>query len=55
VPLVKLADEAPKKCLVVRVTQWVKEVLGHNKMETSYKYMYFDRTNLRQKMEQGTL
>ncbi len=31
----------------------LKEVLGHKKMETTYKYVHLDRTNLRQEMEQG--
>ena len=29
--------------------------LGHKKMETTYKYVHLDRTNLRQEMEQGAL
>jgi len=33
----------------------LKEVLGHKKMETTYKYVHLDRTNLRQEMEQGSL
>jgi site-specific recombinase XerD len=33
----------------------LKEVLGHRKMETTYKYVHLDRTNLRQEMEQGAL
>ena len=33
----------------------LKEVLGHKKMETTYKYVHLDRTNLRQEMEQGAL
>ena len=33
----------------------LKEVLGHRRMETTYKYVYLDRTNLRQEMEQGAL
>jgi site-specific recombinase XerD len=33
----------------------LKEVLGHRRMETTYKYVHLDRTNLRQEMEQGAL
>src|SRR5215208_7115950 len=33
----------------------LKEVLGHKKMETTFKYVHLDRTNLRQEMEQGAL
>ena len=33
----------------------LKEVLGHKKMETTYKYVHLDRTNLRAEMEQGAL
>jgi site-specific recombinase XerD len=33
----------------------LKEVLGHRQMETTYKYVHLDRTNLRQGMEQGAL
>jgi site-specific recombinase XerD len=33
----------------------LKEVLGHRKMETTYKYVHLDRTTLRQGMEQGAL
>jgi integrase/recombinase XerC len=33
----------------------LKEVLGHKQMETTYKYVHLDRTNLRQKMEAGAL
>lgn len=33
----------------------LKEVLGHKKMETTYKYVHLDRTNLRQSMEEGSL
>jgi site-specific recombinase XerD len=33
----------------------LKEVLGHRKMETTYKYVHLDRTNLRTEMEQGAL
>lgn len=33
----------------------LKEVLGHKKMETTYKYVHLDRTNLRVAMEQGAL
>src|SRR3954470_14691239 len=33
----------------------LKEVLGHRQMETTYKYVHLDRTNLRQEMEQGAL
>jgi integrase/recombinase XerC len=33
----------------------LKEVLGHRKMETTYKYIHLDRTNLRAEMEQGAL
>jgi site-specific recombinase XerD len=33
----------------------LKEVLGHRKMETTYKYVHLDRTNLRQEMEAGSL
>jgi site-specific recombinase XerD len=33
----------------------LKEVLGHRKMETTYKYVHLDRTNLRAEMEQGAL
>jgi site-specific recombinase XerC len=36
-------------------TNQLKEVLGHKKMETTYKYVHLDRTNLRQEMEQGAL
>ena len=32
-----------------------EEVLGHRRMETTYKYIHLDRTNLRQEMEQGAL
>jgi site-specific recombinase XerD len=33
----------------------LKEVLGHRRMETTYKYVHLDRTNLRAEMEQGAL
>ena len=33
----------------------LKEVLGHKRLETTYKYVHYDRTNLRQEMEQGAL
>ncbi len=33
----------------------LKEVLGHKKMETTYKYVHLDRTNLRQSMEEASL
>jgi site-specific recombinase XerD len=33
----------------------LKEVLGHRQMETTYKYVHLDRTNLRAEMEQGAL
>jgi site-specific recombinase XerD len=33
----------------------LKEVLWHRQMETTYKYVHLDRTNLRQEMEQGAL
>ena len=33
----------------------LREVLGHKKMETTYKYVHLDRTNLRQEMENGAL
>jgi integrase len=33
----------------------LKEVLGHRRMETTYKYVHVDRTNLRAEMEQGAL
>jgi len=33
----------------------LKEVSGHRRMETTYKYVHLDRTNLRQEMEQGAL
>jgi site-specific recombinase XerD len=33
----------------------LKEVLGHRQMETTYKYVHLDRTNLRQEMERGAL
>ena len=33
----------------------LREVLGHRQMETTYKYVHLDRTNLRQEMEQGAL
>jgi site-specific recombinase XerD len=33
----------------------LKEVLGHRRMETTYKYVHLDRTNLRSEMEQGAL
>lgn len=33
----------------------LKEVLGHKQMETTYKYVHMDRTNLRQEMEAGAL
>jgi integrase/recombinase XerD len=31
----------------------LKEVLGHRKVETTYKYVHLDRTNLRAEMEPG--
>jgi site-specific recombinase XerD len=33
----------------------LKEVLGHEQMKTTYKYVHLDRTNLRQEMEAGAL
>jgi len=33
----------------------LKEVLGHRRMETTYKYVHLDRTNLRAEMENGAL
>jgi site-specific recombinase XerD len=33
----------------------LKEVLGHRKMETTYKYVHLDRTNLRRDIEAGAL
>jgi site-specific recombinase XerD len=33
----------------------LKEVLGHRKMETTYKYVHLDRTNLKTDMENGAL
>jgi integrase/recombinase XerC len=33
----------------------LKAVLGHRKMETTYKYVHLDRTTLRSEMEQGAL
>jgi site-specific recombinase XerD len=33
----------------------LKAVLGHRRMETTYKYVHLDRTNLRSDMEQGAL
>jgi integrase/recombinase XerD len=33
----------------------LKEVLGHKKMETTYKYVHLDRTNLRASMEEASL
>jgi site-specific recombinase XerD len=33
----------------------LREVLGHRRMETTYKYVHLDRTNLRAEMEQGAL
>jgi hypothetical protein len=30
-------------------------LLGHRQMETTYKYVHLDRTNLRAEMEQGAL
>jgi len=33
----------------------LREVLGHRRMETTYKYVHLDRTNLRTEMEQGAL
>ena len=33
----------------------LKEVLGHRRMETTYKYVHLDRTNLKAEMEQGAL
>jgi site-specific recombinase XerD len=33
----------------------LKDVLGHRRMETTYKYVHLDRTNLRAEMEQGAL
>jgi site-specific recombinase XerD len=33
----------------------LKAVLGHRRMETTYKYVHLDRTNLRTEMEQGAL
>jgi site-specific recombinase XerD len=33
----------------------LKAVLGHRRMETTYKYVHLDRTNLRAEMEQGAL
>ena len=33
----------------------LKEVLGHRNMQTTYKYIHLDRTNLRQEMEDTAL
>jgi site-specific recombinase XerD len=33
----------------------LKDVLGHKKMETTYKYVHLDRTNLKREMEAGAL
>jgi site-specific recombinase XerD len=33
----------------------LKEVLGHRQMETTYKYIHLDRTNLKAEMENGAL
>jgi integrase/recombinase XerC len=33
----------------------LKDVMGHKKMETTYKYVHLDRTNLRREMEAGAL
>jgi site-specific recombinase XerD len=33
----------------------LKEILGHKKLETTYKYVHLVRTNLREGMEQGAL
>jgi integrase/recombinase XerC len=33
----------------------LKDVLGHRRMETTYKYVHLDRTNLRTEMENGAL
>ena len=33
----------------------LKAVLGHRRMETTYKYVHLDRTNLKAEMEQGAL
>ena len=33
----------------------LEDVLGHSRMETTYKYVHLDRTNLRAEMEQGAL
>ena len=33
----------------------LKDVLGHRRMETTYKYVHLDRTNLRAEMENGAL
>lgn len=33
----------------------LREVLGHRRMETTYKYVHLDRTNLRAEMESGAL
>jgi site-specific recombinase XerD len=33
----------------------LKEVLGHRRMETTYKYVHLDRTNLRTEMENSAL
>jgi integrase/recombinase XerD len=33
----------------------LKEILGHRKLETTYKYVHLVRTNLRENMEKGAL
>ena len=33
----------------------LKEILGHKKLETTYKYVHLVRTNLREGMERGAL
>jgi hypothetical protein len=52
----------PQDCLTPSIFQpmifkinQLKEVLGHKKMETTYKYVHLDRTNLAREMEQGAL
>jgi site-specific recombinase XerD len=33
----------------------LKEILGHRKLETTYRYVHLVRTNLRENMEKGAL
>jgi integrase/recombinase XerD len=33
----------------------LKEILGHRKLETTYKYVHLVKTNLRENMEKGAL